>query len=113
MGANRERIPMIIEYMTMPVGDMAHTQAGYKNSSNRKAITMYINPSRLQFNNQKVVSESITRGGIFYHHWGDKPTVLSISGDLGLSSMAGVKKLDEVYRMSGVLLAYGVYYRHY
>ena len=37
----------------------------------------------------------------------DKNTVLSISGDLGLSSMSGVKKLDEVYRMSGVLLQYG------
>ena len=98
---------MIIEYMTMPVDALNHTSEGYRNSSNRKAITMYINPSRLQFSNQKVVSESITRGGIFYHHWGDKHTVLSISGDLGLSSMAGVKKLDEVYRMSGVLLQYG------
>ena len=113
MGANRERIPMIIEYMTTPVGDLEHTQEGYKNASNRMAITMYINPSRMQFNNQKVIGESITRGGIFYHHWGDKNTVLSISGDLGLSSMSGVKKLDEVYRMSGVLLAYGVFFRHF
>ena len=70
MGANKERIPMIIEYLTGPVEDFNHTQQGYINSDNRKAITMYINPSRLQFNNQKIVSESVTRGGIFYHHWG-------------------------------------------
>lgn len=107
MAANKERLPFIIEYMTGPIGEYEHTQSGYKNSSNRKAITMYINPSRMQFNNQKITSEVITRGGIFYHHWGDKNTVLSISGDLGLSGMSGVKKLDEVYRMSGVLLAYG------
>ena len=106
MGANRERIPMIIEYMTGPVGEEQHSQYGYKNSSNRRAITMYINPSRLQFSNQKLIGETVTRGGIFYHHWGDKNTVMSISGDLGLSGMSGVKKLDEVYRMSGVLLAY-------
>ena len=62
MGANKERIPMIIEYLAMPVDDLAHTQQGYLNSENRRAMTMYINPSRLQFSNQKVVSESLTRG---------------------------------------------------
>lgn len=106
MAANKERIPMIIEYMTRPVGEEQHSQYGYKNTNNRRAITMYINPSRLQFSNQKLIGETVTRGGIFYHHWGDKNTVMSISGDLGLSGMSGVKKLDEVYHMSGVLLAY-------
>lgn len=107
MAANRERIPMILEYLTTEVGKEQHSQRGYLNAGNRKTITMYINPSRLQFNNQKVTSESITRGGIFYHHWGDKNTILSISGDTGLASMAAIKKIDEVYRMSGVLLRYG------
>ena len=71
MGPNRERLPMVIEYLTMPLDAKDITKEGYKNSSNRKAITMYINPSRLQFSNQKIVSESVTRGGIFYHHWGN------------------------------------------
>ena len=30
MGANRERIPMIIEYMTGPVGEEQHSQYGYE-----------------------------------------------------------------------------------
>ena len=108
MGMNRERIPMILEYMTNEVDETKATQQGWLKANNRKTITMYINPSRMQFSNQKLTSESVTRSGIFYHHWGDKPTVLSLSGDLGLSSMSGVKKIDEVYRMSGVLLRYGM-----
>ena len=103
MAANKERLPMIIEYQTGPPANGISS----KTASNRKAIVMYINPSRMQFSNQKVIGKQITRGGIFYHHWGDDHTTLSISGNLGLSGMAGVKKLDEIYRMSGVLLAYG------
>lgn len=110
MAANKERIPMILEYQTGPLkpgNNGKYTLQQYQSdTSNRCAITMYINPSRLQFNNQKLTQKSVTRGGIFYHHWGDDHTILSISGDLGLSSMSGVKKLDEVYRMSGNLLAY-------
>lgn len=108
MGANKERIPMILEYMTHEVDETHWNQEGWRKANNRKTITMYINPSRMQFSNQKLTSESVTRGGIFYHHWGDKNMVISLSGDLGLSSMSGVKKLDEVYRMSGVLLRYGL-----
>ena len=114
MAANKERIPMILEYLTGPLeadADGKYTEEQFKKSGerggNRCAITMYINPSRLQFNNNKLVQKSITRGGIFYHHWGDDHTIMSLSGDLGLSSMSGVKRLDEVYRMSGNLLAYG------
>lgn len=110
MARNKERIPMILEYMTGPLNPQngKYSNSQYQNdTSNRKAITMYINPSRLQFNNQKLTQKSVTRGGIFYHHWGDDHTIMSLSGDLGLSSMSGVKKLDEVYRMSGNLLAYG------
>lgn len=98
MAANKERIPMVIEYLTGP--------GKSKGGSNRKAVTMYINPSRLQFKNQKVKSKTITRGGIFYHHWGDDNMVMSLSGSCGYSGMSGIKKLDEIYRMSGVLLAY-------
>ena len=111
MAANKERIPMILEYLKGPI--MTNAEGSTKvsqyqsDTSNREAIVMYINPSRMQFNNQKLTQKSVTRGGIFYHHWGDDHTILSLSGDLGLSSMSGVKRLDEVYRMSGTLLAYG------
>lgn len=110
MALNKERIPMILEYLTGPLAadknDKYSMQQYQNDTSNRCAITMYINPSRLQFNNQKLTQKSVTRGGIFYHHWGDDHTIMSLSGDLGLSSMSGVKKLDEVYRMSGNLLQY-------
>lgn len=63
MGANRERIPMILEYQTGPLSKLQQNYLGYKKGSNRKTITMYINPSRMQFSNQKVIGKSITRGG--------------------------------------------------
>ena len=106
MAKNKERIPMIIEYLSHSLGLQAGT-ANWKNGANRISVTMYINPSRLELTNQKIIGKQVTRGGIFYHHWGDDHTLMNISGSLGMSSMSGVKKLDQIYRMSGTLLAYG------
>ena len=120
MSANKERIPMVIEYIASKNGDGEETNGGGfgkaigkalgvggSSGPKRKSITMYINPSRLQFKNNKVIAKQYTRGGIFYHHYGDDNMTISLSGSCGLSGMAGIQKLDEAYRMSGVLLRYG------
>lgn len=56
MANNKERIPMVIEYL--------------QEAGNRVSTTMYINPNRLSMATQKIKSKAVTRGGIFYHHWG-------------------------------------------
>lgn len=94
MDNNKERIPMVIEYLEQPGGE-------------RISTTMYINPSRINMSTQKVTSKVITRGGIFYHHWGDDHWQMQLSGTVGFAGMEGIKKLEQIYNMSGVLLAYG------
>lgn len=93
MKNHTERIPMVIEYYASP-GD-------------RVSVTMYINPNRISVTQQKIKSKAVTRGGIFYNHWGDDNPVMQLGGSVGLSGMSGIKKLEKIYHISGVLLAYG------
>ena len=67
---------------------------------------MYINPDRLSISHQKVKGKAYTRGGIFYHHWGDDHPVLTLSGTTGFSGMKGIQTLEEIYHASGTLLKY-------
>ena len=93
MKNHTERIPMVIEYYSSP--------------GQKVSVTMYINPNRISVTQQKVKSKAITRGGIFYNHWGDDNPVMQLGGSVGLSGMSGIKKLEKIYHISGVLLAYG------
>lgn len=88
----KQRKPMVIEYFSEK-GKMA-------------SIEMYINPDGLSFQAQKVVSKQITRGGIFYHHWGDDHPTLQLSGTTGYSFMKGIEQLEKIYHYSGTLLRY-------
>lgn len=65
--------------------------------------TLYINPQRLSMQTQKLKSKAITRGGIFYHHWGDDHWTMSLSGTTGLAGMKGILRLEEAYKASGML----------
>lgn len=88
----KQRRPMVFEYMKSP--------------GKWVSITMYINPDRLTMTHQKVKGKAYTRGGIFYHHWGDDHPVMSLSGTTGLSGMKGIETLEEIYHASGTLLKY-------
>lgn len=93
----KQRRPFVIEF--------------YEKSSdkNPKSITMYINPERLSISNNKIIGKQITRGGIFYHHYGADHSVMTLSGTTGMSGMAGIKQLEEIYYASGTLLRYKNY----
>ena len=72
-------------------------------------LTMYINPNKLQFSNQKLIGKAITREGIFYNHIGPDNSTIQLSGTTGLSGMKGIKQLEEIYYASGTLLRYNNY----
>lgn len=93
----KQRRPFVIEY--------------YKDSkdNNPTSITMYINPERLTIANSKIIGRQVTKGGIFYHHYGAGHSTMSLSGTTGLSGMAGIKQLEEIYYASGTLLRYKNY----
>ena len=92
--ALKQRRPFVLEY---------YAKAG---DTIPKSITMYINPEKLSFSNTKIIGKAITRGGIFYHHYGDDHGTLQLSGTTGLSGMTGIKILEELYFASGTLLRY-------
>lgn len=95
--ALKQRRPFVLEY---------YAKAG---DTTPKSITMYINPEKLSFSNTKIIGKAITRGGIFYHHYGDDHGTMQLSGSTGMSGMAGIKILEELYFASGTLLRYNNY----
>ena len=88
----QQRKPMVLEYNKTP--------------DQIESIEMYINPDNMQFSANKVNNKTYTRGGIFYHHWGDDLPILQISGNVGLAQMKGIEQLEKIYAYSGVLLRY-------
>lgn len=78
----------------------------YSEQNKLSTVTMYINPENLTINNSKLYQKQVTRGGIFYHHFGNDHPSMQIRGTTGLSGMAGIKQLEDVYNKSGILLAY-------
>lgn len=92
MSKNKTKLPMVIEY--------------YQSKGKRSSIELYINPARLTMQTAKVKAKAVTRGGIFYHHWGDDHWTMSISGTTGFSGMKGIEQLETIYAYSGTLLRY-------
>lgn len=90
----KERKPMVFEYL----------QTG--KPEKWVSITMYINPDKMSIAQQKVKGKQFTRGGIFYHHWGDDHPVMSLSGTTGYAGMKGIEALEKIYSASGTLLRY-------
>ena len=88
----KERIPMSIEYYLTPV--------------EKKEVVLYINPNKINISTQKVKAKVFTRGGIYFHHYGDDVWTLDITGETGMSQMRGIEALEEVYHYSGTLLKY-------
>jgi hypothetical protein len=89
----KKRKPMTIEYLPAK-------------GAKWMSVTMYVNPERITFQTQKVKGKAITRGGVFYHHWGDDNGILTLSGTTGYSGMKGIEALEEVYYASGTVLRY-------
>ena len=95
--ALKQRSPMTVEYYNKDIST---------GKVKAKTITLYINPERMSISNQKIIAKATTREGIFYHHWGDGDATMTLTGTTGLSGMAGIKQLEEIYHASGTLLRY-------
>ena len=88
----KERIPMSFEY--------------YENPKRKKEVVMYINPENMTISTSKVKQKVYTRGGIYFHHYGDDVWSMKISGTVGYAQMRGIEALEEIYFHSGALLKY-------
>ena len=53
----------------------------------------YVNPQRISFNHQKIISEVRTRGGWDVQHWGEKLTEITVEGITGGLHRDGTRSL--------------------
>jgi hypothetical protein len=61
-------------------------------------VTMYINPSNINYRYKKLITRDRTRGGYTLQYWGEDLTTLAIAGSTGSSGIEGINILEEVYR---------------
>jgi len=64
----------------------------------RKIVPLYINPSQIQTNYSKNISETQTIGGFIIQYWGDRLTTISMSGTTGSGGIDAINILYEVYK---------------
>ena len=88
--ALKQRRPFVLEY---------YAKAG---DTTPKSITMYINPEKLSFNFSKIIGRQVTRGGIFFNHYGDDTPKMTLSGCTGLSGMKGIEQLEKIYSTQNI-----------
>lgn len=88
----KQRVPMVMEFYLTP--EELYT------------VEMYINPQKMSFSHNKLIQKQITRGGIFFHHYGEDTPKLTIQGNTGLSGMKGIEQIEKIFNYSGTLLRY-------
>lgn len=88
----KQRVPMVMEFYLTP--EQLYT------------VEMYINPQKMSFSHTKLIGKQVTRGGIFFHHYGEDAPKLTIQGNTGLSGMKGIEQLEKIFNYSGTLLRY-------
>jgi hypothetical protein len=64
----------------------------------RDVVPMYINPTSVQTNYSKNISETQTIGGFVMQYWGDKITTMSIQGTTGSGGIDAINVLYEIYK---------------
>ena len=66
--------------------------------SDREVVPLYINPSSIQTNYTKNISETQTIGGFVIQYWGDKITTMTIGGTTGSGGIDAINILYQVYK---------------
>lgn len=64
----------------------------------RDVVPMYINPTSVQTNYSKNISETQTIGGFVMQYWGDRITTMSIQGTTGSGGIDAINVLYEIYK---------------
>jgi hypothetical protein len=61
-------------------------------------VAMYVSPESIQYNNKKIISKQLTKGGYLIQYWGEDLTEIDMRGTTGSSGVEGLNLLHEVYR---------------
>jgi hypothetical protein len=66
--------------------------------ADREIVPLYINPTSIQTNYTKNISETQTIGGFIIQYWGDRITTMSINGTTGSGGIDAINILYQVYK---------------
>ncbi len=64
----------------------------------RRSVPLYINPSTIQISHSKNISDTQTIGGFIIQYWGDRITILNITGSTGSGGIDAINILYSVYK---------------
>lgn len=66
-------------------------------SASFELVELYVNPSNMQTQYQKLINPQQTQGGYVFQYWGEKPIEVSLNGVTGNQGIIGVNILHKVY----------------
>lgn len=66
--------------------------------SGRQVIPLYISPTTFNIEENKIIIETLTKGGYLVEYWGEKLPVISASGTTGSGGIEAIEILRSVYR---------------
>lgn len=59
---------------------------------------MYVNPSQVRITDQKMIKDTLTKGGFSVQYWGEQLTSIEVNGTTGSSGIEGINILHNIYR---------------
>lgn len=66
--------------------------------TDRSVIPVYLNPENLQFQDAKLINDTLTKGGYSIQYWGEKLTTITARGTTGSGGIEALNILRDIYR---------------
>lgn len=73
---------------------------GIKNDSlaGRKVIPLYLGPESFKISEQKIIKETLTKGGYIIEYWGEQMPTITANGTTGSGGILAIEILRSIYR---------------
>ena len=71
---------------------------GRDDLSGRAIVPLYVNPENFSIQDNKIISESLTKGGFIVQYWGEQLGEIQASGTTGSGGIEAINILRGVYR---------------
>tara|TARA_A100001011_G_scaffold391142_1_gene475990 strand:- start:431 stop:1393 length:963 start_codon:yes stop_codon:yes gene_type:complete len=74
------------------------TPPGLASTGGRIPRKLYLNPQTINIREQKLISETLTKGGYIVQYWGEQLPEIGANGTTGSAGIEGINILRDIYR---------------
>lgn len=71
---------------------------GRQDLSGRAVVPFYINPQSISISDDKIINQTLTKGGFSIQYWGERLSTIQVAGTTGSGGVEAINILRAVYR---------------